>query len=258
MFDTPEGAFRTAVTALNAGDWRSVAATCDPASLTAFKRQMLEQFEPSRPRPTLTIEQLTRHDPELPRAVAEYQVAQFETMTDPREQLRDELPSVRDVAELKRLEPAEVFAAWLEGRSPKRMIERLVRQGRFPAASASAHEQLLPALNYDPIGVVHDGERVAHVLYRHTSLVSDDWEEGDAARWLASLSAEEQALAKDLANRQHPSVTTCRRQPDGTWRLIADYGFLTLGSIGLSLDGEVSDSARDEPAERPPEATDRA
>lgn len=36
VFNAPDTAFRTAVTALNAGDWRSDAATCDPGSLAAF------------------------------------------------------------------------------------------------------------------------------------------------------------------------------------------------------------------------------
>lgn len=179
-----------------------------------------------------------RTNPDMPREVAEYQYAQYRAATDPQERLREEVPSVQDVAQLQRMDPAEVFAVWLEGRTPARVVERLVQAGRIGTATASRMlEQPFPALDYHPIGVVYDGEQVAHVLYHHTSSMDDERDEA-IERWIARLPQEEQALARDLANREHPSVTTCRRQPDGTWRLIAGHGFLTLDSMGISIDEE--------------------
>jgi hypothetical protein len=65
-----------AIEIVNTADWDAAAQLCDPISLVAFRRQLLEQFEPTAPRFELTVEEYLRHSPEMPRAVAEYHMAQ--------------------------------------------------------------------------------------------------------------------------------------------------------------------------------------
>lgn len=189
----------------------------------------------------LTVEEYLRHSPEMPRAVAEYHVAQHRLMADPLWRMQQELPGVEGVEQLKQLGPEEVFARWLDGRTPRRQIERMIAEGRIGAASAELTlEQVAPALHYEPIGVLADGDRVAHVLYRPLEQDPDD-AGTEAAEWMARMPPDERELTRDLAGRQHPMVATCRRQPDGSWRLIAGYGFLMLGSITICVapeDGE--------------------
>lgn len=245
-FDSPEAAFRAAADAIAREDWHGVAGTCDPVSLAAFRRQLVAQFDRTESPGVLTVDEYLRHYPEMPRAVAEYHVEQHKAQSDPVRQLRRELPDAEDVAHLKRLGPEEVFALWLAGRSPRREVERmLAEQGIDPGSAASMLEQLTPSFAYEPVGAVADGERVAHVLYRMGGVHSED-DGPEAAAWLAGLPVEERELTRELAGRQHPMVATCRRQPDGSWRLIADHGFLRLGSFGICVTPEPADEPKDD------------
>lgn len=84
-----------------------------------------------------------------------------------------------------------------------------------------------------PLGAVPDGERVTHVLFRNAFDPEEAWS-GDAAGWLAGRPADGQELARQLWGRGHSQVATCRRQPDGTWRFIADPDFLRISSVQIA------------------------
>jgi hypothetical protein len=75
---------------------------------------------------------------------------------------------------------------------------------------------------------VNDGARLAHVLYRHEFSVAENPE---MASWLAKRPVDEQELAREISGPLHPSVVTCRRQSDETWRFIADHRFFNVGAI---------------------------
>lgn len=49
-----------------------------------------------------------------------------------------------------------------------------------------------------------------------------------------SARPQERELARDLGQRGTAMTTPCRRQPDGSWRLIADYDFLYVASMHIS------------------------
>ena len=53
----------------------------------------------------------------------------------------------------------------------------------------------------------------------------------EAEARLARLDPEEQALERDLREHRGVEVATCRRQPDGSWRLIADERFLQRSGV---------------------------
>lgn len=238
MFATPVEAFRAAVDALDRSQWLAAASTCDPMSLAGFRRQLVEQFRRAEPEHVMTIEAYMRFQPEMPREVAEYLYAQYRRAADPGRRFQEELPGLASIEDLERLTPVEVFAAWLDGRSPRRQVARqLADRGIDTATAAASLEEVSPFGNFEPIGSLPDGEGVAHVLYRHGSYRKEEGA-ADSEEWLAGMSPEERELALALAGRSHPMVTTCRQQPDGSWRLLAGYDFLQTGSFGVEISAE--------------------
>ncbi len=236
-FVHPMDLFEAAVTALREGDLQRAAELCDPVSLRMFHRQLCEQFDSSTGRFGLTAEMLMRASPDMPRDVAEYQIARMRQNSDPERRLREELPSVASVEELRALEPAAAFAAWLDGRSPRRQIAALVKAGEAPPG-ALANQQSFGRLvhHYVTLGVVSDGDDVAYVLYRHQADEST-MRSAEAVQELASLPADEQTFVREQWLHQKPMLLPCRRQADGPWRLHADYDFFEattrfVGGIG--------------------------
>src|SRR2546421_10802375 len=151
--------FDATLNALNAEDWRGAAQLCDPVSLRAFKRHLLEQFAPEKPARELTIEDFLRHTPDKPRQVAEYELAQHRRRVDLRRRLEEELPGVSSVDDLQQLDPAEAFARWLDGRSVRRQVERQIADARIPHAMDGAALRRYRAA-YTPLGVVFEGPRL--------------------------------------------------------------------------------------------------
>jgi hypothetical protein len=238
----PLALFGAAVDALNRERWADAAALCDPASLTAFARQLHGAFAPVPPEHKVTAESYLAHEPGMPRAVAEYYAARANAQQDPANRLHEEFAGVADVDALRALGPAETFAAWLDGHSRRRQYERHVAAGRASRAAADralayTRDAGWDAYRYAALGVVADGERIAHVLYgRDRGDFADPaaWT-GAAAAHFAALPPEEQALTRDLVGRERPGVFTCRRQPDGTWRALAGYDFLGVTNMGFML-----------------------
>jgi hypothetical protein len=232
-FTDPLAVFRAAVEVLNTEDWAAAAALVDPASLRGLVRQLRERLAPVVPSRTITAEEYMESDPGLPRVVAEHYAAEALRHADPTLRLQLELPGVTSVDELRALSPEEVLRHWLDGRSARRQIERLAADGRISPRAATMHESAgFSMYNYVAIGFLTDGDRLAHVLYRHDVNPELPWS-GDMANWLANLPSDEQTLARDMWVSGHPSVAIVRRQPDGTWRLVVEYDFLNMGSLHI-------------------------
>ncbi|HTE45250.1 MAG TPA: hypothetical protein VK636_08425 [Gemmatimonadaceae bacterium] len=234
-FTDPLALFRAAVDALNAEDWAAAAALVDPVSVRVFARQLLERLAPGVPQRTVTADEYLLSDPQLPRAVAEHYAAEAVRHADPTLRLPLEFPDVTSVEGLRALTPVEILARWLDGRSLRRQTERLAAHGRI---SLRALEVLTLAgfagsYQYVALGMVADGDAIAHVLY-HTHVAKDQPWSGDAANWLASLPPDEQVLAREMWTRGHPTVATVRRQIDGTWRLLIEHDFLGIGGMHIS------------------------
>ena len=214
--------FNAAVKALNDERWLDVAKLCDPTSLQEFKSSAVAQFE-SLPEHIWTVEDFLRHSPDMPREVAEYQLTQIHRQAHPDARFARDFPLLSGPDELHTLEPPQVFASWLEGRSVKNQFDQMVREGRISSADLQAHSELMASMKHEltPIGSVPDGHDLVHVLYR----------------W-----GPEVPLETLPVHRAFPMVTSCIRQPDGGWCLIADYNFLSIGSMSVSVDGAEGDS----------------
>src|SRR5690242_4883983 len=99
--------------ALNLEDWAGLADLCDPVSLRAFKREMLEEFcgSSDRDESTHEIDVVEEDDPEI-RAAIEHDLAILRESWDPAERVRREFASVDSVDELREMEPGKMFARW--------------------------------------------------------------------------------------------------------------------------------------------------
>lgn len=233
--DDPVALVRAAVAAINASDWTGAVSLCDPISLRAFHRELCALYGPPDPRYLIDADEILKRQPEMPRDAAAYQATAANRYALERlQRLPVELPGFDSVEAVQRAAPAQVYAAWLEGRSPFAMVEQWIRDGRIAAdVRDAARLSLAGFLQTTPIGAVLDGDRVAHVLYRHR---------GDPGHpEVAHLPEDEQAYAREIWARHHPRVSTCRRQDDGSWRLLAGHDFVGLGSTVLTLRAENSD-----------------
>jgi hypothetical protein len=220
----PVAVFRAAVAALNREDWAGAAALCDPASLADVQRQLLAQFAPRE----ITAEYYLRYWPRMPREVAEYHAAECRAQADPSRRLERELAGVPDVDALAAMRPEVVFAAWLAGRSPRRQFERQAAEGRAsPGAVARALAGVGSSYDHVALGAVPEGEGLSHVLYRPRV---GGPTAPTRAPGLAGPPDADEAIIRDLAWRVPPQIATCRRQPDGGWRLVATYDFLGVSS----------------------------
>jgi hypothetical protein len=195
----PIEVFQAAVDALNRENWHRLSTLCDPESLAEFKRGLLESLAPPKPTARLTATELMKAVPNMPRAVAEYQVSRFRETLDPTRRLRDAVPGVTSRRELEMLKPAEVFALWLEGRSARRQLDRHVERKQM--SRATANEIIADGarqFDFVTLGFVPDGEGMGHIVYRR----------------------------KQPGSR--PLTTMARRQANGDWLLVADEHFLTV------------------------------
>ena len=250
-YPDPLAVFRAAVEALKNGRWQALAGMCDPASLQSFKRQVLEGYTPIQPQRVMTVEEYLRHSPETPRVVAEYYVAQYAKQFDPAPRLKREFPRVDGVEALRALSPAEVFARWLEGRSVGHQLSLQAEEGVMPASAVpEIMASMLELYDFEALGAVPDGDRVAHVVYRrafHARETATGDDDTEYRRWMERLSAEERELSRDLGEHGDAMIAATRRQPDGSWRLLADYDFLHVGSVSVGRVEARPDAQQDSP-----------
>lgn len=207
MSNDPLSVFRAAVEALERENWHRIASLCDAESLAAFKQELLETLAPPAGNALkLTATELMKAVPNMPRAVAEYQVSRFRETLDPRRRLKQEIPGAESREALERMPPAEVFALWLEGRSLRRQLDREV--DRKHMSRATANELLTDGrrpIAFTPLGFVNEGEELAHVVYR-------------------------------TSTGHRLQTATAKRQANGDWLLLADRGLLTMNQIRLTPD----------------------
>jgi hypothetical protein len=103
-----------------------------------------------------------------------------------------------------------------------------------------------------PVGALEDGDRIAYVLYQFGMDERTEWT-GEMAKSVAALPADEREFVRDISFKGHPMVAMCRRQPGGTWALVADHHFLGGASVMISgvrterqeLDADVGGGAED-------------
>jgi hypothetical protein len=237
MASDPLTLFHAAHAAYTAEEWLALARLCDAASLAAFRDQLVLQYTRELPSRTQLIESYAGHSPGTPRDVVEQHVDLVRRPAD--ERLRSDLPGVGSVQLLLELSPAEVFAAWMQSQSPRSQIEQGAAAGHAaPAAADAARAALQTLLACVALGVVFDGDRIAHVIYRPALPGEVSHQPGDAR-----AGGDDPLADVDLEGRTHVSALLCRRAADGQWHLVADTGLFGLGFLMYQLD---DDGAADE------------
>ncbi|MEO8192857.1 MAG: hypothetical protein ABI681_03330 [Gemmatimonadales bacterium] len=236
--NTPSEVLNAAFDALNCEDWHAFGELYDPVSLRAFKRQILEDLSEEK-HYDISVDDLLESDPDMPREVAEYQVAELNRCTSTESRLERELLTVESLDELREMEPAKVFCQWVKARSPHRRLEKETASGEPWEAAASWDPDLesqsrkaTRAYRYRVIGFVPDGPQMAHVLYRSEQTAEKLFPE-EYPEWLQRRPEDEQQLARLVDLRADPAIATCRRQSDGSWRLVARNNFMVIGSLQI-------------------------
>jgi hypothetical protein len=130
---------------------------------------------------------------------------------------------------LESMDAVSVFAAWLEGKSLRRQVERDVELKRMSRATANeVVAQGIKSFNFLALGSVADGDRLAHITYRYDAdFVGPFPDSKDPV--LSGRTGAELELMRDTWGREHPLTVMARRQRDGTWLLVADADFLLVG-----------------------------
>jgi hypothetical protein len=228
----PEEVVDAAFEALNLEDWAGLADLCDPVSLRAFKREMLEDFCVPNDRDEATREDDPddEDDPEI-RAAIEHDLALMREWLNPANRLRAEFSSVETVDELREMDPGKMFTRWLQAKKPERHVERDRDASEdWKRQKTSASDKMTRTYHYTTLGSVLDGDKIAYVVYRNSKKPNDVYP-GVLDEWESSVPKDEVELARDTRYLRHPMVATCRKQNDGSWRLIASSHFSLVGTL---------------------------
>lgn len=227
--NTPAELLAAVFAALNMDDWAGFTALCDEVSLRAFKRATAESYTVDLIDHEFDADDLMESEPDLPRAVAEYQAARMNQTVNPDDRLKRDFPMIDGLDALRAMDPGRLFVEWLRMHSPHRAAEFQ----KWPTeqsweteagweAPANGRRKKTRGYRYSVLGSIPDGEQIAHVFFRTDHGVDKIFVE-EYSEWLGNLPNDEQELARQLRHRSHPEFATCRRQADGTWRLVADW-----------------------------------
>jgi hypothetical protein len=235
IVDSPSAVLAAAFSALNIDDWAGFTELCDPVSLRAFKRETLE-FYVDVDDHHVEPEDLLDSEPEMPPEVAEYQAARMNEVTSKDHCLKREFLTVKSAEELRAMDASRMFVLWLQACSPwRRAALEAGTDESWELGSAwdppvDDGKKETRGYRYSVLGCVLDGPAIAHVLYRDEHTVDKIFPE-EYAESMGTRPADEQELARQLHHGSSPRFATCRRQPDGTWRLIADRYLMLVSSL---------------------------
>ena len=215
--ETPVDTVNAVFAALNVGDWAVFTDLCDPVSLRAFKREIFEQATGRFSTLSFDMPDLGEYpDEEL--ADGESSGAfSCKGCDDPAEILKSELVNVTSLAELRRLDPGRVFSKWIQARARDRDCEEFFDPATDQVCKPRRFAMVQP-YDYTVLGFVQAGVDVAHVVYQADASVQIELnEEFD----VDDKPEDETELDRVLIASCYTNIAVCRRQGDGSWRLVA-------------------------------------
>lgn len=142
---TPADVARDFFAAERDGRWLDAARLIDLKSFEAQRARSVANARHARPQFHLTVEELLRHNPTMPRAVAEYQVKQSEILMRDYNPLWDEYADVPTADSLAHLPVGVAAARWLEAKDPRWQVRRSAKNG-LPAECEQSSGPPLKAL----------------------------------------------------------------------------------------------------------------
>ncbi len=212
-----EGAARF-LDAWNARRWAEAARVLDLDQFDRFRQDFIARARrSSNEGPQLTVEELRRMDPEMPREVAEYQVRR---MQEQQRRYADPTPfefaRVSSISALRAMTPEEAAARWLESRDPQWQVKMQFEQAGCPAPDDLGD---IPVPRRRIVGLVSDGDTLNYAVFREERPrdQSPGWAGGDVSvlelvlrrgRWLVSPRVD---LVPEVGQ---VDVSSCRRNEE--------------------------------------------
>jgi hypothetical protein len=134
---------------------------------------------------------------------------------------------------LRVMDPARVFARWIQARfhRQQRMPEPRTEswRGEDTPSSRTALE-----CSFVVLGWLNDGADLAHVLYRNDRNIPGS--PATAGAQHKSEAEQEEELKRIMCVRTFPFTVLCRRQQNGSGKLIASRELYFLPSVALIID----------------------
>jgi hypothetical protein len=233
---TPEDVVRAVFDAMNLSDWAGMAALFDEVSLRAFKHEQLDDYD----HPLefeLELDEYMESHPGITELEAKERIARLEHITSVAHRLNRDFLVIKSVDELREMDAGRVFALYVQANAPHRRMELEPDDGQpwekeaeWEPANGNENRKQTRAYRHSVIGHILDGENIAHVLYRDEHTVAKIFPE-EYGEWLNGRPEDERLLAAELHHRSTPHFATCRRQADGTWRMIAEYHFMPVPTL---------------------------
>ena len=226
---TPRQLVSAAFNAMRARDYDELASMCDPLSLKSFRQEFLDEYCP-------IISDVVDHSPHPEIELTDEQYIELMELLDPIKRLKEEFGPATTIDGLVAMEPVRLFAAWLYAHSAERFSgKRLQRpwQSETDRTSEDFDQNGTTEPRHEIIGCVFDTPEIAHVVYRLRLSAIEAIP--DAYRgWFDSAAPAYRDFMTAMHHRGDPSLVTCRRQGDGSWRLIAKKHFMGFGAISIS------------------------
>jgi hypothetical protein len=126
----PEDVVRAFFKAEDENRWLDAARMLDLKSFERIRRNLIEGVRHRSDFPGPTVESLMRMDPDMPRAVAEYQAAEWRKQMRDYDIIAQDFARVSSVDSLAALSVEDAAARWLEAKGPEWQTERSWRDPR--------------------------------------------------------------------------------------------------------------------------------
>lgn len=190
------------------GRWLDAAHLLDLEAFERIRTEDVRDYRSQKTRKPITAEMLQKHDPALPREVAEYQARQSNKLSEESDLLALAFADVPTSDSLAALPVAEAAARWLQAKDPRWQMARSRRERASPECTLppEAIEKLsLPLARIVGVTVGASNKAgsndVGYVLYR---------------RWPWTLAQSSMSPADELGFP--PSILTLTRRA-GKWRI---------------------------------------
>lgn len=217
---TPGDVAKTFFSAVAAERWREAAGYLDLDSFERFRRQMIENYRLPQPTRTWTADSLIKHQPDMPKAVADYQIAQMKKFaSDTNATLRYQFADIRSVTELAALSTVEAAARMIEAED----IRYKLRLSQEMARCVPPYRKATPQIGVAPdeiLGtIVRDS--VAYVLHSEGLVSLDSATRARSARRAMQLHSEGREWYS------LPPLVMQLQNIGGRWLIAGGFGMLS-------------------------------
>ena len=130
---TPQATATAFLDAVGAERWLDAARLLDLGAFEGYRQMQLRHYQSLRETRAITVEDLLRAKPDMPRAAAEYQVKEMNQFSfDRGRAIASEFARVTSVDSLGALSTAEAAARWLEASDERHAVRELARRRGCP------------------------------------------------------------------------------------------------------------------------------